>query len=261
MTTSPLSLCAPTVLLLAGSAHGFIANFAGIQPNEAITPSAGVFVNYYQGVWLGNGSLVTGDPAEWNFWTPQIEATSWLAMDRYGAGAPGSPGAPLYSDYVSYTGIPLNVPETRADTGNYTGTGVHGVDHGILMDIPGHHGTAILGGADGITWGSDTPSAVSPLNGGNPNAVFIGNFVLQELTATLTGADLVAQIDGVDMFLALDGTPNSDGYSIVYEDAIVTLPPAMGGTGRQLRAYIVPGPGVAALLIGAGAVGLRRRRR
>ncbi len=258
MNKATLYLCAP-ILALAGSAHGFVCNFVGIQAGESIRPSAGVLVNYYQGVWLDNGSLVTGLVSEWDTYPAEIEATSWLAMDRYGAGAPGFPGAPLYSDSATSGGTTVNVPETRADTGTYTGTGVHGVDHGILEDIPGHHATEVRGGSTGITWGNDTPSAVSPLNGGNPDAVFIANLVFQELTALPVGADLAAQIDGVNMFLALDGTPNSDGYSIIYEINTVTLPPAMGGTGRQVRLYITPTPGALSVIALAGLAATRRR--
>jgi hypothetical protein len=239
--------------LVSSASHGFVVESVAIQAGATLEPTRGAFVNTGAGVWIEHGSsvLVAGGPGVWSDSRSELDATSFLALDERG-------GADDYSLVYSVKGPPFQIITPRVNAegtfGAVTLAGTPGVDAGILDD-----GSAILGGAAGVAygpgdwWGGELASAVSTVNGRPIDSMFIGNLVLTDPAAEITGADLVVRIDGRDVALPLDGSAGTDGYRLEQErDRVVA-------GGRELF-VVVPGPGVLA----AGALGLagatRRRR-
>lgn len=235
------ALAASAVLALAGSSYGFIVQQFAIQPNAAITPSSGGFVN--QPSIHSPAGLVTGSFLTWKFYGSYIANSTWLGADRYGG------GGVYYGQIANATNTAfINAPEWNGDTGNILGG--PGIDGGNPVPF-------IDGGPAGVTWGAgdlanfEAPSAVSPVNGQPINSVFFGQFVLTDPNAVLTGADLLVTIDGTDHFLPLDGSKGTGGYAIDYEHV-----------GNLVRGFVVqiPTPGSMGLLGIAGLAAIRRRR-
>ena len=249
MTTA---LAASTVLALAGSSHGFIVNQFAVQPNGNISPSSGAFVNYYNGYFLGNGSLVTGARGDWKNYGNSILSTTWLGADPRGGGTDADAYANSFSLELAGPGANPFVPLVNAGGGNWLG----GATDGLQND-----GSAILGGLSGVSWGAgsgdnfELASEVSLVNGISVDSVFFGYFVMSDPGAVLTGTDLLVTIDGVNNFLPLDGTKGSGGYAIGYEEHITPQ------GDKVIKGFVlVPTPGAAGLLGLAGLAAIRRRR-
>ena len=247
------------LLALAGSSYGFIVNQVAVQPGGNITPSAGLFVNYYSCFFCGPGSVVTDARATWKTYGGGLLETTWLASDPAGGGAITDIFTNPFSRVLAGPGADPRVPTHSGGTANWLGTGVHGTDHGLLND-----GSAILGGVAGVSWGAGagdgfaTNSSVTPVNSVSVDSVFFGYFVMSDPGAVLTGPDLLVTIDGINRFLPLDGSkgPGTGGYAIEYETGVTP------GGNRLIRGFVViPSPGTAAFLGIPGLAMFARRRR
>jgi hypothetical protein len=248
-------VAASAVVALAGSSYGFIVNSLSLTPGSTLAPSSGSFVNSYSGFYLGAGKgIVTGDGNAWNDSRSYIENTTWLAIDRAG-GADGFSGSASYGKGGTVT----NVPEFNLGNGVELFTGTGGTEVGLLND-----GSAFVGGTAGYAWsapaaaGFEAPSAVSNVNGVPVDSIFIANLVLSDPAANLVGDDLFAKIDledgngGQDIFLPLDGSEGTFGFSLLFE-----RDRQFEG---QLEVFIVvPTPGAAGVLGLAGLAAIRRR--
>ncbi len=255
-------VAASAVVALAGSSYGFVVNTLSVVPGGTIQPSSGSFVNTYDGYYLGAGQgIVTGDGNQWNDYRASIEGTSFLAIDRFG-------GADGFSGSANIKGGTVVVPEHNLASGTELFAGTGGVNVGFISDGLGS-GTAssFAGGTAGYAWSASAansfqaPSAVSTVNGAQVDSIFIGQFVLTDPAANLTGDDLFSKLDpdgagpnpSIDVFLPLDGSPGTAGFQLVYErDRLFA---------GQVEAFIViPTPGAAGVLGLAGLAAIRRRR-
>jgi hypothetical protein len=242
---------------LGETAGAFVVDHVRIAPGASIEPSAGSLNVDHQ--WLGpERLLVRGDPIPWQLDRDLVEANTFLALDERG-------GASDYSvTAFPKVGTPFPIPRWTDPTGLDFGSGVPGVDSGILAD-----GSGILGGATGASWGPDPTvpprearSLESLVNGRTIDSMFIGTLSLTDPGATLIGDDLVALIDpdddgpmGLwDVPLGLDGGAGPFGLRLELErDRLYA--------GHVEMFIVVPagGPLAAALVVAAGA-GRRRRR-
>lgn len=218
-------LCAAAILALTESSYGFVVWQVGIQPNQSITPSMGGFVNALSDYVHSSAGLVTNNGDVWSTYNTTIHATTWLALDRWGG---GGNFYGLTTDPSGSAG-PLPCPEWAGTYGNTLG----GPGLGSADPAP-----AITAGDGGMVWfagdaaGFMAPSAISPVNGVGVDSVFIGQFMLTDVNAVLTGADLVVSIDDANEFLPLNGSSSADGYAIRYEEEVVSQQ-------KLIRAFVV----------------------
>ena len=247
------AFAASAVVALSGTSHGFLVNQFAVQPMGNITPTSGAFVNYYNGYYLGNGSLVTGARGDWKNYGNSILSTTWLGADPDGGGADVDAYTNSFSLELSGPGANPFVPVVNAGGGNWLG----GAGDGLQND-----GSAILGGDSGISWGAgsgdnfEVASSISLVNGVSVDSIFFGYFVLTEQGANLMGTDLLVTIDGANHFLPIDGSKGVSPYGIQYERH--TTPE--GNDVLKGFVYVVPTPGAMGVLGLAGFAAIRRRR-
>lgn len=242
------AFAASTVLLLAGSSYGFTFIAATIEPNGSISPSSGNFVNYYSGYYLGPGSVVTDARNSWKNYFNTVVTTTWLGADPAGGGAITDAYNNPFSRELTGPGANPFAPLVSGSNANWFG-------EGLAPD-----GSVINAGPSGATWGPGSSlgfameSEVSDVNGTAVDSVMIANFVLTDPNATLTGSDILVNIEGTLYALPLDGSKGSGGFGLEYEVDQVA-------TGKRMRAFVVvPTPGSVGLLGIAGLAAVRRRR-